>query len=145
MKLLLISILIISSFSTFAINFDNYLQSFTYEERKNMKIDSFDLIELYEQGKVQIIDIRFKEEFALWSLKGSINIPLNELPVRYKELKKNKLIVTVCPHRDRAAIGRHYLTLKGYKAKYLKDGLIKLFNQMRGDNAKEIFEKIDKK
>lgn len=143
----LLSILILFTFSATAsgVSFDSYLKSFTYKERKDMKIDSFELIELYEQKNVQIVDIRFKEEFALWHLKGSINIPLNELPKRYKELSMDKLIVTVCPHLDRAAIGRHYLTLKGYKAKYLKDGLLGMFNHLRGDDARETYNKRIKK
>lgn len=141
MRKSILLIMLICSTSLFAKSFDDYLKSFTYAERTNMKISLFELIDLYETKQVQIIDIRFKEEFALWHLQGSINIPLNELPARHKELSKKKLIVTVCPHLDRAAIGRHYLTLKGYNAKYLKDGLIKMFNHMRGDDAKDIFLK----
>lgn len=135
MRLLSLLVFCIVSTAVSAVSFDSYLKSFTYAERKNMKIDSIELIDLYEQKNVQIVDIRFKEEFALWHLKGSINIPLNELPKRYKELSMDKLIVTVCPHLDRAAIGRHYLTLKGYRVKYLKDGLLTMFNHLRGDDA----------
>lgn len=53
------------------------------------------------------------------------------------ELDKTKLIVTACPHKDRAALVRMYLTIKGYRAKYLKDGLLGLVELLRGDRAQE--------
>lgn len=142
MKIFLITFLILGlPLSAFSLSFDDYLTAFSYKERKDMKISTKELLELYSKNDVQIIDIRFKEEFKLWHLAGSINIPLNELPKRLGELDKTKLIVTVCPHLDRAAMGRHYLKLKGYNVKYLKDGLINLFENSRGDRARDIFVK----
>ena len=124
--------------------FEHYLTSYTYDERKAMKIDSVQLSVLLEEGKAQLIDIRFKEEFAAWHMPYAINIPLNELPKRLNELDKNKVIVTACPHKDRAIIGRMFLTLKGYNSRYLKDGLIGLAEFLRGDNAKEFIEELPK-
>jgi hypothetical protein len=37
--------------------------------------------------------------YEVLARKFSINIPLNELPEKYKELPENKLIVTACPTR----------------------------------------------
>ncbi len=148
MKLFIVFVVLLSSTFSFAkdVSFDKYLSSFTYAERKNMKIGYGHLVTLMEEGKVQIVDIRFKEEFALWSIRDSINIPINELPSSLDKLSKNKLIVTVCPHLDRAALARHYLTLKGYKSKYLKDGLITLINrEMRGNDAKELYNILKKR
>jgi len=145
--ILLLSILLVSSLSYGKeLSFDKYLSSFTYEERKNMKISYMDLVQLLEEGKVQIVDIRFKEEFALWSIRDSINIPINELPSKLNKLDKNKLIVTVCPHLDRAALARHFLKLKGFNVKYLKDGLITLMDrEMRGDDAKDLYNTLKKR
>jgi rhodanese-related sulfurtransferase len=70
----------------------------------------------------------------------AINIPINELPKRLNELDKSKLIVTACPHKDRAIMARTYLKLKGYNTRYLVDGLIGLAEFLRGDNAKEFIE-----
>lgn len=123
------------------INFDDYLLSFDYQERKDMKINIKTLIQLYHENKVQIIDIRFPEEVEGWSFSFIKSIPVNELPKRLDELDKDKIIVTVCPKYDRAALARHYLTLKGYKSKYLVEGLLGLSDYLRGDNSKEFSER----
>lgn len=117
---------------------DEYLTRFSYQERKEMKINSKELVELLKKGEVQFVDIRFAEEFAAWSMGFAKNIPLNELPGRLNELDKNKLIVTACPHNDRANLARIFLTTKGYKAKYLEDGLLGLADILRGDTAREL-------
>ena len=121
---------------------ESYILSFDYAARKEMKMDSKGLIKLLKEGKAQLIDIRFTEEYAAWKVGPSINIPLNELPTRLKELAKNKIIVTACPHKDRATIAMVYLRSKGIKAKYLTDGLIGLAENLRGDNAKEFIDAI---
>jgi rhodanese-related sulfurtransferase len=120
-----------------AVSLDDYLTSFTYQERKAMKIDSLELVELLKTGEAQLIDIRFPEEFAAWNMGFAKNIPLNELPARLGELDKNKLIVTACPHYDRSSMARLYLVTKGYKARYLNDGLLGLAKLLRGDEARE--------
>jgi len=123
-----------------ATSLEEYLSNFTYQERKAMKIDSVELVELLKTGEAQLIDIRFPEEFAAWNMGFAKNIPLNELPSRLGELDKNKLIVTACPHYDRSSMARLYLITKGYKARYLNDGLLGLAEFLRGDNAREFTE-----
>lgn len=116
---------------------DDYLAGFTYQERKEMKIESKELVELLKNGEAQLIDVRFPEEFAAWRMGFAKNIPLNELPSRLGELDKNKLIVTACPHYDRSSMARLYLVTKGYRARYLHDGLLGLAELLRGDTARE--------
>jgi rhodanese-related sulfurtransferase len=118
-------------------NLEQYVASFSYQERKDMKIDSRELVRLIKEKKVQFIDIRFKEEFEAWRMGFAVNIPLNELPKRLNELDKNNLIVTACPHKDRATIAMVYLKTKGFKAKYLEDGLVGLAEYLRGDKARD--------
>ncbi len=125
-------------------NFTNYLENFDYQERKEMKINIERLLPLLQEGKAVLIDIRFTEEVEAWNFGFAKNIPLNELPNRLAELDKDKIIVTVCPHSDRAAIARHYLTLNGYKSKYLVEGLLGLADHLRGDKAKEFIELINR-
>lgn len=122
--------------------FDKYLRNFDYEERKDMKIQIPELLKLYEEGKAQIIDIRFKEEYEAWSINFAHHIPLNELPDRLDEIDKDKTIITICPHYDRAEIARIYLKLKGYNARYLTDGMLGLVEYLRGDKAKNYIKKI---
>ncbi|MCF8070337.1 MAG: hypothetical protein K9L30_17280 [Desulfobacterales bacterium] len=89
-----------------------------------MKIDSTKLKQGIKAGKIQLVDIRFKEAFEAWCMGFGTNIPLNELPERLNELSKDKTVVTACPHKDRAI-----------NAKYLTDGLVRLAENLRGDNA----------
>ncbi len=127
-----------------SVTFDNYLKSFDYQERSNMKIGIPEMLQLYKQGRVQIIDIRFREEHQIYSFGFMKHIPINELPDRLKELDKSKIIVTVCPHYDRAEIARTFLTLKGYQSKYLTEGLLGLAEYLRGDRAKDFINEIKK-
>ncbi|MGB5965917.1 MAG: rhodanese-like domain-containing protein [Sulfurimonadaceae bacterium] len=124
--------------------YDAYLTAFTYEERKEMKINSVELTVMLKEGTAQLVDIRFKEEFEAWHMGAAINIPLNELPQRLNELDKNKLIVTACPHKDRAIMARTFLKLKGFDTRYLTDGLTGLAEYWRGDSAREFIEERHK-
>ncbi|HBA70687.1 MAG: sulfurtransferase [Geobacteraceae bacterium GWC2_55_20] len=120
--------------------FDGYLTRFDYETRADMKIDSKKLIALLAEKKAVLVDIRFPEETKAWKMGFGLQIPLNELPKRFAELPKNKIIVTACPHKDRSSIAMAYLRTRGYNAKYLTDGLTGLAENLRGDNAKEFLE-----
>ncbi len=146
-KLLLPFLAMLFTVSTplLAQTFDQYLSGFDYEERQAMKIKSSEAMKLYASGEAVFIDIRFKEEHALWNFPFMKSIPLNELPARLGEIDKSKTIITVCPHYDRAEIARLYLTMKGYKSRYLNDGLLGLAAYLRGDNAKQNYELIHKK
>lgn len=137
-------LLIMCFISLSANNLEEYISSFDYKERTAMKIKMVEMLNLVEENKAQIIDIRFKEEFEVWNLGFTKNIPLNELPNRLHELDKSKLIVTACPHNDRANIARIYLKQKGFNVRYLSDGLLKAVDYLRGDNAKEFLQEYKK-
>ncbi len=124
------------------VDFDTYLKSFDYDERQKMKIQMPELFELYAKGEAQVIDIRFDEEYEAWHIGFGDHIPLNELPNRLDEIDKNKTIVTMCPHYDRAEIARLFLKLKGYNARYLTDGMLKVVDYLRGDKARDYMNKI---
>ena len=122
--------------------FDDYLRRFDYQERVDMKIQTKELLELYAQGAAQVIDIRFREEQAAWQIGIGVHIPLNELPDRLDEIDRGKTIVTMCPHYDRAEIARLYLTLRGFKARYLTDGMLGLVDYLRGDRARDYLRRL---
>lgn len=114
---------------------ENYIKSYDYDARIEMKTSSRTLLDLLEDGKAVLVDIRFKEEQQAWGPSFSLKIPLNELPERLSELPKDKIIVTACPHKDRAIIAMTYLRSQGIPARYLTDGLIGLAENLRGDDA----------
>lgn len=117
--------------------FDHYLNQFDYQERKDMKIQREELLQLYSENRVQLIDIRFREEYEAWHIGFGDHIPLNELPQRLDEIDRSRTIVTMCPHYDRAEIARLYLKLNGFDARYLTDGLLGIVEYLRGDRARE--------
>jgi rhodanese-related sulfurtransferase len=123
---------------------DQYIENFDLTEVANMKISSVEMLNMIEEGSAVLIDIRFKEEVQSWSIPFAKNIPINELPNRLNELPKDKLIITACPHNDRANIARLYLTMKGYKVKYVNDGLLNVVNYLKGANATEFVEELNK-
>ena len=43
-------------------DFDTYLQNFDYKARKEMKISTYEMLELVANNKAQLIDIRFEED-----------------------------------------------------------------------------------
>lgn len=114
---------------------EEYIKKFDYDARLEMKTNSKQLIDWLEDGKAVLVDIRFKEEQQAWGPSFALKIPINELPGRLDELPKDKIIVTACPHKDRAAIAMVYLRSKGIPARYLTDGLIGLAENLRGDSA----------
>ncbi len=115
---------------------EQYLLDFDYAERRDMKIGSKELVKLLQEKKAVLVDIRFKEEHAVWRMGFGLHIPLNVLPKRLKELDRTKLIVTACPHKDRSALAMAYLKTQGFDVKYLEDGLLGLAELLRGDQAR---------
>ncbi|MDR2574741.1 MAG: rhodanese-like domain-containing protein [Desulfovibrio sp.] len=123
----------------------NYITSFNYTSRKDMKASSSELVQWLLNDEAVLVDIRFPEEQALWGFDFARKIPLPELPKRLAELPKDKIIVTACPHNDRSNIAMVYLTTQGYRAKYLTDGMRGLAELLRGDNAKLFYEAMQRK
>jgi rhodanese-related sulfurtransferase len=118
------------------VSLEKYLSEYTYESRKEMKIGSEQLVALLKKGEVILIDVRFLEEYKSWNMPVAKHIPLSDLPQRFMEIDKTKVIVTACPHKDRAIIAMLFLKTRGFKVKYLDDGLTGLAEYLRGDNAK---------
>lgn len=121
---------------------EEYLLQYDYAARWDMKISSRELASLLRQDKVQFLDIRFREEYEAWRMGFGLHIPLPELPQQLRRLDRNKLVVTACPHKDRAIIAMIYLKTKGFDVKYLTDGMLGLAEYLRGDIALEVTEDI---
>jgi len=143
MKKLLIGMVLLCSL-LYSDGFDDYLKNFDYKAIKEMKIRTVEMLNMVEDGTAQVIDIRFPEEYEAWHMGFAKNIPINELPDRLIELDKNKLIITACPHNDRANIARMFLMFKGYRVKYLSDGLLSTTDYLKGSNAQEFMDEYKK-
>lgn len=68
---------------------------------------------LLENGAV-IIDVRTVEEFRSGNIKGSLNIPLDQIQRAASELKrKNKPVITCCRSGSRSGAAKNILQAAG--------------------------------
>lgn len=74
-----------------------------------------DYKELLAKGAV-IVDVRTKGEYAGGHIKGSLNIPLNNLQSQLKQIKKDKPVITCCASGMRSASAKGILQSAGYEA-----------------------------
>lgn len=72
-------------------------------------------VENYLQEGALLLDVRTKAEFLAGHHAGAVNIPLQELEVRLKELPSKK-IVTVCRSGARSAQAAIILNKNGFDA-----------------------------
>ncbi len=89
-----------------------------------------DFAELVEQGAV-IVDVRTKVEYQQGHIKGSQNIPLNNLSNHYSTLKKDKPIIICCASGIRSGQAKHILESNGYREVYNGGGWSSLANMLR--------------
>lgn len=74
-----------------------------------------DLRELVKNG-AQIVDVRTREEFKSGHLKGSVNIPLQELNQSMNKIVKTKPVVVCCASGMRSSSAKSILKSNGYDA-----------------------------
>lgn len=68
----------------------------------------------YQQKGAIVLDVRTPGEYASGHIKGSKNIPLNELPTRIQEIKKlNKPVIACCQSGMRSSQATQFLQKNG--------------------------------
>lgn len=85
--------------------------------------DLFSYIQKKGAGNIVLLDVRTPEEFSgtapekFGRLKNAINIPVQQLDARIKELDayKQKEIIVYCSHSHRSPAASYLLTQKGFK------------------------------
>jgi len=60
------------------------------------RITATELHDLFQQGKVLIVDTRTEPAYKESHIKGAILIPAGEVAAKIDELPKDKMIVTYC-------------------------------------------------
>lgn len=91
---------------------------------------SVDLSEINAQGAV-IVDVRTKGEYQSGHIRGSVNIPLNNLQTQMSKLKKDKPIITCCASGMRSASARSILQSAGFPEVYNGGGWMSLQNKIK--------------
>lgn len=89
-----------------------------------------DYKELLKNG-AQIVDVRTKAEYQQGHIKGSINIPLNNLSNHYASLKKDKPVITCCASGVRSAQGKNILKSNGFTQVYNGGGWMSLQGKIK--------------
>jgi hypothetical protein len=85
--------------------------------------------ELIAQG-AQIIDVRSVGEYQGGHIKGSVNIPLDQLSKQLSKIKKDKPVITCCASGMRSASAKTILQANGYTEVYNGGGWSSLQNKM---------------
>jgi len=75
------------------------------------------LPELKKSGAI-FVDVRSAGEFADGNAPGTINIPLNELGSRLREIPKSSPVVLCCASGTRSGMAKLLLRSKGYRKVY---------------------------
>ncbi len=75
------------------------------------------LEQIIKEGKCSIVDVRTREEFAMQSVNGTVNIPLQELEMHLDELKgMQQPIVLCCASGTRSGMANMILNQKGLQS-----------------------------
>lgn len=70
-----------------------------------------------------LLDVRNPDELEICKIEGATALPLHELPSRYSELPKDKLIVIYCHTGRRSMRALEFLQAHGFKAKNMYGGI----------------------
>ena len=84
-----------------------------------------DLLDRARRGLVTVLDVRPPEEFAKGHVPGALNIPIEQLEKRMRELPKRKEVVAYCrgPFCLMSYEAVELLRKKGLKARRLENGM----------------------
>ena len=88
-----------------------------------------DLKELMKNG-AQIIDVRTRDEFQGGHIRGSVNIPLQNLNRNLSKIKKDKPVITCCASGMRSASAKSILKSNGFTEVYNGGGWMSLQNRI---------------
>jgi len=89
-----------------------------------------DYAALVKQGAV-VLDVRTKGEFNGGHIRGSVNIPVDQLNNNLGRFSdKNKVIITCCASGNRSGMAKRILASKGYTQVYNGGGWMSLRNKL---------------
>jgi rhodanese-related sulfurtransferase len=77
---------------------------------------------IQSSSNLLVVDVRTPQEYAQGHLKGAINIPLSDLPLRMSGLDRNRPILVYCRTGSRSAQASAILVKAGFTQVYNMDG-----------------------
>ena len=78
-----------------------------------------------------ILDVRTPGEFRSGHIKGSINIPLDQISSQLSKIDKSKVVITCCASGMRSASAKSILKSKGFSEVHNGGGWFSLQNKLK--------------
>ena len=89
-----------------------------------------DLAKLIQEG-ASIIDVRSKSEYQQGHIRGSVNIPLQNLQNNLSKINKSKPVITCCASGSRSASAKNILKSNGFTEVHNGGGWYSLQNKIK--------------
>ncbi len=89
-----------------------------------------DFKELVKRGAV-ILDVRTRGEYQGGHVKGSVNMPLNELPTSAARLNRSTPVITCCASGMRSSTAKNLLQEMGFTEVHNGGGWMSLNSKLR--------------
>jgi rhodanese-related sulfurtransferase len=74
--------------------------------------------------QVQLVDVRYADEWAVGHIDGATHIPEDDLPDRVDELDRSRPVITVCRAGTRSDDAAEWLRGHGFDAQSLDGGML---------------------
>ena len=79
-----------------------------------MEVEVLELKKMLKNKEVILVDVREPYEIEICNIKGSLFIPMNEIPQNIKQLDKEKRYAVMCHSGVRSLYVPNYLNSVGY-------------------------------
>ena len=81
-----------------------------------MEVEVLELKKMLKNNEVVLLDVREPYEIEICNVKGSLFIPMNEIPQNIEQLEKEKRYAVICHSGVRSLYVSNYLNSLGYSA-----------------------------
>lgn len=108
--------------------------------KRDHEIIHWDEISTLDKASSILIDVRTPQEFAMGTIEGAVNIPLDELRNRMQEIPDDKEIILFCQVGQRGYLAYRILIQNGYtKVRNLSGGYKTYQAAMQEQSNRDIF------
>ena len=88
-----------------------------------MEVEVLKLKKMLDNNEVILLDVREPYEVEICHVKGSLFIPMNEIPQKLEQLDKEKNYAVMCHSGVRSLHVSNYLNSQGFSAMNVSGGL----------------------
>ena len=88
-----------------------------------MEVEALELKKMLKNNEVILLDVREPYEIEICNIKGSLFIPMNEIPQNIEQLDKEKRYAVMCHSGVRSLYVSNYLNSLGYNTLNVTGGI----------------------